>query len=222
MTALFHYPPSTALKRVVPKSRIYSQTSATTALKARFVREVDQITWAYKLAPETLNLPATKLVTEVQVFRIAQKTNAVSDDVLRAIDRAIPFPIIFELLYDGRIQIAAAHKRPSDADSTKWVISDHLRSDWMSEDFQRTTLPMALNMGALYEQILTVLMPIAPQAGETITARLERVAANRAAERNIARLKSKLKRETQFNIKMTLHGQLQEAQAKFEHLKKPE
>ena len=35
-------------------------------------------------------------------------------------------------------------------------------------------------------------------------------------------LKSRLKRETQFNIKMTLHGQLREAQADFEHLKKPE
>ena len=68
MTGLFSYPKSAELKRVVPKSRIYAHAGSTVALKDRFVREVDQITWAYKLAPETINLPVTKSVTEVQIF----------------------------------------------------------------------------------------------------------------------------------------------------------
>ena len=81
---------------------------------------------------------------------------------------------------------------------------------------------MALNLGALYEQILTALMPIEPVPAEDMDARMARLESVKTKEREIQKLKSKLKRETQFNIKMTLHGQLQEAQAAFEHLKKPE
>ena len=222
MTALYDYPKATLLKRVVPKTRIYDRVRASTALRDKFVSQVDQITWRAKLAPETINLPATKSVPEIQVFRVTLKTDAIQDDVLKAIDRAIPFPILFELEHEGQIQVTAAHKRPSAAEAAKWVISDYLRSDWLPTDTPRGALPVALNLGVLYEQILTALMPIVPQTAESLSARMDRTHALKTKEREISQLKSKLKRETQFNIKMTLHGQLREAQADFEHLKKPE
>ena len=222
MSTLFRYPDSTALKRVVPKLRIYDHARATTALKDRFVKEVDQITWAYKLAPETLNLPASKSTTEVQVFRVTVKVADVSDDVLKAIDKAIPFPIIFELYHDGQIQVAAGHKRPSDADGAKWVTSPHLLGEWVDQGTPRQPLPVALSIGKLYEQILASLMPVEVDAGEDMATRLARVEAVKAKERDIARLENKLKRETQFNIKVGLHGQLAEARTAFEHMKKPD
>lgn len=222
MTTLFRYPDSTALKRVVPKSRIYDRAQVTTALKDRFIKEVGQITWAFKLAPETLNLPATKSLSEVQVFRITLKVAAVSDDVLKAIDKAIPFPIIFELHYDGRILAAAAHKRPSEADVSKWVMSTHLRGEWVDKDAPRHALPVALNIGRLYEQILATLIPIETVVGEDMATRLARFEAIKAKGRDITRLETKLKRETQFNIKVGLHSQLAEAQAAFELIKKPD
>lgn len=222
MTALYEYPKATLLKRVVPKTRIYDRVRATTALKDKFVAQVDQITWRAKLAPETINLPATKSVPEIQIFRVTLKTNTVQDDVLKAIDRAIPFPILFELEHDQKTQIAAAHKRPSEAETDRWVISDYLRSNWLPVDTPRTTLPVALNLTVLYEQILTALMPIVPQTAESLSARMERTSALKSKEREVDRLKSQLKRETQFNIKMNLHTQLRDAQAEFEQLKKPE
>ncbi|MGJ8530034.1 DUF4391 domain-containing protein [Maritalea sp.] len=222
MTAIFDYPKATLLKRVVPKTRIYDRVRASTALKDKFVSQVDQITWRAKLAPETINLTATKSVPEIQVFRITLKTDAIHDDLLKAIDRAIPFPILFELEHEGQIQIAAAHKRPSEAEADKWVISDYLRSEWLAADTARNALPVALNLGVLYEQILTALMPIVPHTAESLSARMDRTHALKTKEREISQLKSKLKRETQFNIKMNLHGQLRAAQADFEHLKKPE
>lgn len=221
MTACFDYPEKARLKRIVPKAKIYDAIGASAALKDRFVREVDQITWAYKLAPETINLNPTKGVPELQVFHITAKGHEVHDDVFKAIDRAIPFPIIFEVLSEGQRQVVAARKRPSEADHTKWVVSDHLRGPWVSEEAVRAPLPFALNLGRLYEQILTALMPLEADAEEDIEERLARLDEIRAKERDIERLKSKLKRETQFNIKMTLHGELSEAQAEFEQLKKP-
>jgi type III restriction enzyme len=102
MTAFFDYPRSAAFGRVVPKNRIYGHAGANTALKDLFVREVDQIVWRFKLAPETINLAATKTVTEIQVFEVTLKTGKLDEDVLRAIDKAVPFPLVFELSYGGR------------------------------------------------------------------------------------------------------------------------
>ena len=71
MTALFNYPESTVLKRVIPKSRIYAQIGSTKSLKDRFINEVEKITWSYKLAPETINLPATK--SERKISQISSR-----------------------------------------------------------------------------------------------------------------------------------------------------
>lgn len=221
MTALYLYPPQTALKRVIPKTRLYDGAGAGTALRERFVREVDQITWAHKLAPETLNLPATAAVPEIQVIRLTLKSEALHDDILRAIDRAIPFPLIFELSGQGRVQVAAAYKRPSEAERGKWVLSDPLRGDWVAQDAPRATLPVAVNLGRLYDRMLSALIPVEAAPGEDMETRLARLAAIRAKEREITQLQARLKRESQFNIKVTLHGQLAEAQAQFDHLKKP-
>lgn len=214
---LYHYPPQTALKRVIPKTRIFTGATASTALRERFTREVDQILWAHKLAPETLNLPATKSVPEIQVIHLTPKGDSIHDDILRAIDRAIPFPLIFEIHHGAQIEPAAAYKRPSDADRTKWVIHDPLRG---TATTTRAPLPVAVNMGALYERMLSPFIPVTARAGEDVETRLARAAAIRAKEKEISALHAKMRRETQFNIKLTLHGQLEQAQAAFEHLKK--
>ncbi|MGR3703180.1 MAG: DUF4391 domain-containing protein [Paracoccaceae bacterium] len=221
MTALYLYPPQTVLKRVIPKTRIYDGAGAGTALRERFVREVEQITWAHKLAPETLNLPASEAVPEIQVIRLTLKGAALHDDILRAIDRAIPFPLIFELWAQGRVMAAAAYKRPSGAERGKWVLSDPLRGDWVAQDAPRAPLPVAVNLATLYDRMLAALMPIAAAPGEDVESRLARLAAIKAKEREIAQLQARLRRESQFNIKLALHGQLAEAQAQFDHLKKP-
>ncbi len=57
MNAPFTFPQKAFLGRNIPKNRIYEHASPTKALKELFVREVDRITWSYKLSPETLNLP---------------------------------------------------------------------------------------------------------------------------------------------------------------------
>ncbi len=103
MTAVFFdYPKAAAFGRVVPKTRIYEHAGANTALKDLFVTQIDQIVWKFKLAPETINLAATRAVSEIQVFGVSLRTNKLDEEVLRAIDRAIPFPLIFELTWSGK------------------------------------------------------------------------------------------------------------------------
>ncbi|MBQ0762091.1 DUF4391 domain-containing protein [Marinobacter psychrophilus] len=156
---LFAWPKKAAFERVVPKSKIYEYGAVGGALKERFVQQVEQITWAYKLAPETLNLPATKTVTEIQVFRVALKGAELDRGVLKAIDRAIPFPLIFELIQGTRIKVAAAYKQSSrsqkgEDDSSRWRIGNYFETCWLPEHTTRQPLPVALDMSSLYEQLL--------------------------------------------------------------------
>jgi|TARA_Y100001001_G_scaffold67945_1_gene65756 hypothetical protein len=160
---LYAWPKQAAFGRVVPKSKIYEHATVSTALKERFVQQVEQINWAYKLAPETVNLPATPAVTEIQVFRLSLKGASLDQDVLKTIDRAIPFPLIFELVQGGRIKLTAAYKRPaqkpkSAADSSRWVVGSYFETDWQPESTPRQPLPVALDMAGLYEQLLSPLV----------------------------------------------------------------
>src|SRR5690348_4761076 len=168
MTAFFDYPKAAAFGRVVPKTRIYEHAGASTALKDLFVTQVDQIVWKFKLAPETINLAATRAVSEIQVFGISLRTDKLSEEMLRAIDRAIPFPLIFELTWSGKRKAVAAFKRPSEADAAKWVVSEYFATDWAPDDVPRQPLPVALNLGGLYDAILTAMMPVSKATGEDI------------------------------------------------------
>jgi Domain of unknown function (DUF4391) len=221
VTAFFAYPKATAYGRVVPKSKIYEHAGTGSALKDKFVTEVDQIIWSHKLAPETLNLAATASVTEIQVFEIRLRTGDCDSDVLRALDRAIPFPLIFELVHGDRRKVVAAYKRPSETDHSKWVVSEYFHSPWEAETGDREPLPVALDLGGLYDQLLSALMPPTAVDGDDIRARIARAEAVRAAEREIARIKVRLDREKQFNRRVAINAELREAQRAFEHLKKP-
>ena len=66
------------------------------------------------------------------MFGVSLRTGKLDEDVLRAIDRAIPFPLIFELTWSGKRKAVAAFKRPSEADSTKWVVSDYFETEWVA------------------------------------------------------------------------------------------
>jgi len=68
--------------------------------------------WRYKLAPETIHLPAKAGVEEIQVFDIASKLASCGRNViLRTIDRAIPSLLFFELTFQGKVRFCATYKR---------------------------------------------------------------------------------------------------------------
>lgn len=218
MSAFFDYPKGAKFGRVLPKKKIYQHARASSKLQQRFVDQVDRIVWKYKLAPETINLDATKAVAEIQVFEINLRTAECDEDILLAIDKAIPYPLIFELNHGGKRKAIAAYKRPSEADSTKWVVSEYFASKWEAEDSHRQALPAALNLGALYDKLLSTLIPAKTGTDEPIVERVERMEAIRAGEREIARIKARMAREKQFNRRIAINAELRAAQTNVNRL----
>ena len=228
---LYNWPQATAFGRVIPKDKIHKHAGSNSALKNVFVREVDRIVWSHKLAPETINLPATKKIAEIQVLRISLRTTTLDHRVLRSIDQAIPSPLFFELVHDSRVKFAAAHKRPSEANNARWVVGDYYQSIWHREDAPRRPLPVALTMGVLYERLLSPLIDEQttrlilsigglPQTPQTITmmektisldARIAKAKAVMAQAREVEQIKARLAREKQFNKRVAINANLRTA-----------
>lgn len=215
---LFSFPIQARVSRVVPKSKIYEHGPVNTALRDKFVRQVEQITWAYKLAPETINLPARGSVPEIQVFEITQKIAELDDEVLRAIDRAISLPIIFELHYEQRTRMVAAFKRNSEADASRWVLSDYFATAWLPSDIERTAIPLALDLGGLYEQVLQRLIPTPARPQESLADLVARVELVVAKQREVEKTANKLAKEKQFNRKVEINATLRQLKTELEQL----
>lgn len=208
---VYEYPSNAAFGRVLPKNKIYEHGKPSGAIKELFVRQVDQIVWKYKLAPETINVRAAIAVREIQVFGIALKTGDLALETLRAIDAAIPSPLIFELRYAKKIRVVAAFKRPDKADAAKMEVGDYFLSDWLPEDTPRIQLPVVLDMTALYAVLLAPLAPYPAGRGESLRDWMERLERIREKEREILILEKKLAGEKQFNRKVPLNRMLREA-----------
>jgi hypothetical protein len=216
--ALFNFPPQAKVGRVLPKSKIYQHGRVSVALRERFVRQVEQITWQYKLAPETINLLARGGIAEIQIFDIALKTESLDEDVLRAIDRAIPLPIVFQLQHRQRTRMVAAHKRPSAAEAGKWVIDGYFAGAWQPAEAERQPLPIALDLYSLYEQLLRSLLPQAARPGESLPEQVERLTRLRSRQNDYDKLEARLHKEKQFNRKVALNAELRDIGTEIDQL----
>ena len=213
----WQFPAQAEFGSIIPKEKIYQQVAAGKALKDKFIEEVEQIRWAYKLATSTINLPGSDDVPELEIITITLKGETLAAEVLAAIDKAIPLPLFFELKRQWgdseQIRYAAAFKRRSEADASKWVCSEYLFSEWLDSDsVEAMPLPMAINLPDLYQQMLAILLPIPPREAETIEHTLTRLAEINSYQKKLGLLKKKVSAEKQFNRKVELNRQVKTLQ----------
>jgi hypothetical protein len=216
--AFISYPKQASFGRTLPKNKIYEHSGANTRLKDLFVEQVEQIVWQYKLAPETINLPAKPGVPELQIFAVQLKVPELNLDVLRCIDGAVQFPIVFELSFDGRTQVVAAYKRPNESDASRWVLSDYFATAWLPSDVERAAMPLALDLGGLYEQVLHRLIPTPARPQESLPDLVARVELVAAKQREVEKATSRLAKEKQFNRKVEINADLRKLKTELDGL----
>lgn len=227
---MFAYPKQAEFNRPVPKSKIYGYAKPSRAIRERFVSQISEIVWKYKLAPETVNLPAKAPVHEIQVFEITLKTGELAEDVLRTMDKAIPSLLFFELTFEDRVRFAAAYKRPNEAYSRKNqassrhnVVEAYFETPWQPANQARPALPVALDLSGLYEQMLRQHMLASPMAmvgrpGEGLQAMADRASLIRSKENECRQLEARIKKEIQFNRKVELNTKLRAHRAELAQL----
>ncbi len=216
---LFDYPKKAFFGKTIPKSKFYEHGNISNKLKDLFVKQVEQITWLYKLAPETINVQATKDVPEIQVFEIELKGEDLSEDILLCIDKAVQYPIIFEVRSALGVKTVAAHKSKARLmSSDSWKISRYLRSAVCNNLEDRTPLNFGLNLNAVYKQILVELSEIKLRKDESLDEFILRGEMVKGIRLEISAMQRKIASENQFNKKVDLNSKLQATSEKLARL----
>jgi hypothetical protein len=221
---MFQYPERTRKDRILPKNKVYGNAQPSNAVRRHFVSQVEQIVWRNVLISETVNLPARDGIEGIQLFEIALKTGGLKEDVLRSLDRAIPWRLFFELTFNGQVRFAAAYKRSSEGSSGVPVVEDYFFTPWQSAEKPRPALPVALDLATLYEQMLFRHMEASPlavssRAGESVAEAVERCKRIRVLQREVRRQEAALRRESQFNRKVEINAALRQVEQALDQLK---
>lgn len=221
MADLLRWPEAARVDRVIPKERLYTAGKVSSALKQRFVDEVQRARWAYKLGEESLRLAPGSFVTEIQVVVVELKGPNLDNSVLASIDKAIPSQVVFELRREDGLWVeqlmAAAYKLTGGR--TKGT--DYFRTGWIGSDRPRLPLPAALDMDGLYSQLLGRLLPHPMRPGETLSEALERMGQIRRLTREMAALEKRLHVEAQLNRRLELRRTLKQSALAMTKLTRP-
>ena len=202
-------PKSTEFNKRIPKQKFYENLSVTSAMKTAFTEQIKSIYWRNKLAATTLNLAPGKLVTEIEVFEIRLTSPDLDEDILRLIDREIPYHILFLLEYDRKYQAAMGYKEASSSGKAAFKVERYYRTEWLTEEELSLHLE-GLTIDAVYENFIRQIAGdrLVGNENTTLKKSVEQQKQREQIEKQIAALEAKMKKEKQLNRKMELKAEI--------------
>jgi hypothetical protein len=213
-------PKSTEFNKKIPKQKFYENLEISPALKKIFIEQVDKILWSYKIASSSTNLADGNLVKEIEVFEVFLKSPNLDDELLRHIDRAVPYHIVFILEYQGRYKACISYKEATISGNMAFKVNSYYYTDWLDKQNLHLKLE-GLNLDAAYENFVRQI------AGET----LQKVASDESLKDSIARseqkellqkqilaLESKIRKEKQLNKQIQINNELKKLKRDLEEL----
>ena len=202
-------PKSTEFNKRIPKQKFYENLSVTPAIKTAFTEQIKIIYWRNKLAATTLNLAPGKLVTEIEAFEIRLTSPDLDEDILRLIDREIPYHILFLLEYDGKYQAAMGYKEAASSGKAAFKVERYYHTEWLTEEELSLHLE-GLTIDAVYENFIRQIAGdrLVGNKNTTLKESVEQQKQREQIEKQIAALETKMKKEKQLNRKMELKAEI--------------
>ena len=206
-------PRSTEFNKRIPKQKFYENLPVTPAIKKTFTEQIKIIYWRNKLAVTTLNIASGEQVTEIEVFEVRLNATDLAENVLRLIDREIPYHILFLLEYDGKYQAVMGYKEAAGSGKAAFKVDRYYHTDWLAEE----DLPLhleGLTIDAVYENLIRQIAGGSLIGGESTTLKesVEQQKQRERLEKQIAALEAKIKKERQPKRKFELVGELRKLQ----------
>lgn len=213
-------PDSCWIGTTIYKKLFYENADLSASEKTLFTDVINKITWLYCLKPETINIPAYKDEVrdypEIEVIEVLVHKDYRLKRIAEIMMRTIPYPMLLIFKLEDKRQIYVAHQRSSQSDSSKNTIEEFIATGWLTSDsalFDKLDIKQMrfTNFYTLYSDIvdvisiykLSTIMPmddnITGAEARELSAKIEDI------EQRIISLRSKLKKENQFNRKMELN-----------------
>ncbi len=203
-------PKSTEFNKRIPKQKFYENMYISPKLKKVFVEQVKIIYWRNKIATSTANLAEGTNVTELEVFEIKLNSQLLDEELLRQIDRVIPYHILFLLEYQGKYQAWIGYKEILISKNNSIKINDYYHTDW--DDLENLSLKMeGLSIDKVYENYIRQIAGEKLKTidtEETLKESIERNERHQFLQKQIDVLNVKMQKEKQLNRKMEMNTEL--------------
>lgn len=202
-------PKSTEYNKRIPKQKFYDNLDISPSLKRKFTDQIRFIYWTNKIAPTTVNLAAGKTVTEIEVFHVKLAGQNLDQDILKQIDREIPYHILYLLEFDGQFQAWIGYKEEAGSGHAVFKVNRYYHTEWMAED----QLPLkmeGLDIDAVYENFVRQIggQILKSQPEESLKQSVERQDQIDSLKKQIEKLHGKIRKEKQFNRQIQMNKEL--------------
>ena len=216
---MFGFPAATEFNKRIPKQKFYENLNVSPELRRVFVSQISLVYWRNKLAASTLNISGGEAVTEIEVFEVRLSEPRLDEAVLKQIDKAIPYHILFILTCGGKAQAWIGYKEAAMSGGGAFKVNRYYHTDWTDEDELRLSID-GLNMDAVYESLVRQIAGDALNAGrgETLKESVQRDGRRKQLKKQITALKNKIRRENQLNRQMEMNADLKKLKKELEEL----
>lgn len=213
-------PRSTEFNKRIPKQKFYENLTVSPALKKVFVDQIRVIYWKNKIAASTVNIAPGSDVTELEVFEVQLNQPSLDENVLRQIDKEIPYHILFVLSHGGKYQAWIGYKEAAASGTNAFKVSSYYHTDWLLEEQLDLKLE-GLNIDAVYENFVKQIAGdalVQSVSGEDLKETVERSERKAAIEKQIAALQAKIRKEKQLNVQMRMNAEVKRLKKELEDL----
>lgn len=218
MDNLLHYPQSTIVNRVVPKTMFYKFMEVNPRMKSRFVNDVVNITWLYKLSAGTLNVTDTEEMKEIEVFVVNLKQPDCPTDLFTFIDINMPHHIVFVLVHDDNAMLLINYKDWTDDTHTKFKIRQAFASPWVPLTELELTV-QGQSLPRIYDNFVAQVSGI----GEHKAGSLEDIVALRKLiaiiEAELTTLEKRMRKEPQLDRQLAMNKQVRQKRKQLAEIK---
>ena len=213
-------PKSTEFNKKIPKQKFYENLEISPSLKKIFIEQIDKIIWSNKIASSTTNLAGGDLVKEIEVFEVFLKSPNLDDELLRHIDRAVPYHIVFILEYQGRYKACISYKETTLSGNMAFKVNSYYYTDWLNKQ----NLPLkleGLSLDAAYENFVRQIAGETLQkmvSDESLKDSVARSEQKELLQRQILALESKIRKEKQLNRQIEINSKLKKIRKEFKNI----
>ena len=210
-------PKSTEFNKRIPKQKFYENITVTPVLKKLFTTQVKVVFWRNKIATTTVNLIAGVAVKELEVFEIRLNQQVLDENVLRQIDKEIPYHILFLLEYEGKYKAAIGYKEAVASGSNAFKVNRYFYTDWLLIEEIPIKLE-GLGIDAVYENFVRQIAGEQLQSNcvESIKESVEREEKRQQMKKQINMLITKISKEKQLNKQMQMNVELKKIKRELE------
>ena len=208
---MFNLPKTTVVDKIIPKVKFYEKTKANSKLKQLFIDDIEQIIWKNKLSKDTINLDEGKKVKEIEIFEITLKHKDLSKDILKTIDKFIPYQILYILRFEDKIKFTIAYKDNNKNNGNIMVVDSYYESDWINENECNISLDLINSLDYVYNELIKSFIPREiPKNNIDIKYIVQNEKEIQILEKEIDKLEKTLSKEKQFNKKVEVKKILRE------------